>query len=79
MLKRYSNNTEWPITDFYLISEGFYMKHQKEWRACDRCGAEIEKGILCGNLITQNSTFNTVYDLCPKCMEDFEEFMRNDS
>lgn len=62
-----------------MISEGFYMKHQKEWRACDRCGAEIEKGKLCGNLITQNSTFNTVYDLCPKCMEDFEEFMRNDS
>ena len=54
------------------------MKHQKEWRACDRCGAEIEKGKLCVNLITQNSTFNTVYDLCNKCMEDFEEFMRND-
>lgn len=54
------------------------MKHQKEWRTCDRCGAEIEKGKLCGNLITQNSTFNTVYDLCPKCMEDFEEFMRNE-
>ena len=54
------------------------MKHQKEWRACDRCGAEIEKGILCGNLITQNSVFNTVYDLCPNCMEDFERFMRND-
>lgn len=54
------------------------MKNQKEWSACDRCGAEIEKGILCGNLITQNSVFNTVYDLCPKCMEDFERFMRND-
>ena len=38
----------------------------------------IEKGILCGNLITQNSAFNTVYDLCPKCMEDFERFKRND-
>ena len=23
------------------------MKHQKEWNTCDRCGAEIEKGILC--------------------------------
>ena len=54
------------------------MKHQKEWHTCDRCGAEIEKGKLCGNLITQNSTFNTVYDLCYKCMEDFEEFMSND-
>ena len=54
------------------------MKHQKEWHTCDRCGAEIEKGILCGNFITKNSVFNTIYDLCPKCMEDFEEFMRND-
>ena len=54
------------------------MKHQKEWRTCDRCGAEIEKGILCGNLITHSSAFNTTYDLCNKCMEDFERFMRND-
>ena len=54
------------------------MKHQKEWCTCYRCGTEIEKGKLCGNLITQNRTFNTVYDLCYKCMEDFEEFMRND-
>ena len=54
------------------------MKHQKESHTCDRCGAEIEKGILCGNLMTQNSTFYTVYDLCNKCMEDFERFMRND-
>ena len=54
------------------------MKHQKEWCTCDRCGAEIKKGILRGNFITKNSVFNTIYDLCPKCMEDFEEFMRND-
>ena len=54
------------------------MKHQKEWHTCDRCGAEIKKGILCGNLITHNSAFNTTYDLCNKCMEDFEEFMRNE-
>lgn len=54
------------------------MKHQKEWRTCDRCGAEIEKGILCGNSITRNDILNTTYDLCYKCMEDFEEFMRND-
>lgn len=55
------------------------MKHQKEWHTCDRCGAEIKKGILCGNSVTRNGVFNTTYDLCYKCMEDFEEFMRNDS
>ena len=54
------------------------MKHQKEWRTCDRCGAEIEKGILCGNSITKNGIFNVTYDLCYKCMEDFERFMKND-
>ena len=54
------------------------MKHQKELRTCDRCGAEIEKGILCGNSITRNGTLNTTYDLCYKCMEDFEEFMKNE-
>lgn len=54
------------------------MKHQKEWRTCDRCGTEIEKGILCGNSITRNGTLNTTYDLCYKCMEDFEEFMKNE-
>jgi hypothetical protein len=78
MLKHYSRNTEWSITDFYLISEGFYMKHKKEWCTCDRCGAEIKKGILCGNSITRNGTLNTTYDLCYKCMEDFEEFMKNE-
>ena len=54
------------------------MKHEKEWRTCDRCGAEIEKGILCGNSITKNGILNITYDLCYKCMEDFEEFMRNE-
>ena len=54
------------------------MKHQKEWNTCDRCGAEIEKGILRGNSITKNGTLNVTYDLCPTCMEDFEEFMRNE-
>lgn len=54
------------------------MKHQKEWCTCDRCGAEIKKGILCGNSVTKNGIFNTTYDLCYKCMEDFERFMRNE-
>ena len=54
------------------------MKHQKEWCTCDRCGAEIKKGILCGNSITRNGILNITYDLCYKCMEDFEEFMRNE-
>lgn len=54
------------------------MKHKKEWCTCDRCGAEIEKGILCGNSITKNGILNVTYDLCDKCMEDFERFMKND-
>lgn len=54
------------------------MKHQKEWRTCDRCGVEIKKGILCGNSVTRNGILNTTYDLCTKCMEDFERFMRNE-
>ena len=53
------------------------MKHSKEWHTCDRCGAEIKKGILCGNSVTKNGIFNTTYDLCHECMEDFEGFMRN--
>ncbi len=55
------------------------MKHQKEWRTCDRCGAEIEKGILCGNSITKNGILNVTYDLCCKCMEDFERFMKKEN
>ena len=54
------------------------MKHQKEWHTCDRCGAEIKKGILCGNSITKNGIFNTTYDLRYKCMEEFERFMENE-
>ena len=54
------------------------MKHQKEWLTCDRCGAEIKKGILCGNSVTKNGIFNTTYDLCYKCMEEFERFMENE-
>lgn len=54
------------------------MKHQKEWHTCDRCGAEIKKGILCRNSITKNGILNVTYDLCYKCMEDFERFVRNE-
>ena len=54
------------------------MKHSKEWHTCDRCGKEIEKGILCGNSITRNGILNVTYDLCCECMEDFERFMEND-
>ena len=57
---------------------GGRMKHQKDWHTCDRCGAEIKKGILCGNSVTKNGIFNTTYDLCYKCMEDFERFMENE-
>lgn len=39
---------------------------------------KLKKGILCGNSITKNGILNATYDLCYKCMEDFEEFMRND-
>lgn len=55
------------------------MKHQKEWHTCDRCGKEIEKGILCGNSITRNGIIDKTYDLCNECMEDFMRFMENDS
>ena len=55
------------------------MKHEKEWYTCDRCGKEIEKGILCRNSITRNGVLNVAYDLCYKCMEDFERFMRNET
>ena len=39
---------------------------------------KLKKGILCGNSVTKNGIFNTTYDLCYKCMEDFKEFMRNE-
>nr|DAI93867.1 MAG TPA: acetyl-coA carboxylase zinc finger domain protein [Bacteriophage sp.]DAN64248.1 MAG TPA: acetyl-coA carboxylase zinc finger domain protein [Bacteriophage sp.] len=37
------------------------MKHQKEWRTCDRCGKEIKAGLLCTNSITRNGIFNITY------------------
>ena len=30
------------------------------------------------NSITSSGILNTTYDLCNGCMEDFEEFMRNE-
>ena len=76
------------------LKGGGRMKHQKEWNTCyrcdsftgynnckryvDRCGAEIKKGILRGNSVTKNGIFNTTYDLCYKCMKDFERFMENE-
>ena len=54
------------------------MKHQKEWRTCDRCGKEIKVGLLGVNSITRNGVLNTTYDLCNECMEDLWGFMRNE-
>ena len=65
--------------DCNAYSDNCTMKHQKEWHTCDRCGKEIKVGLLCMNSITRNGVLNTTYDLCNECMEDFEEFMRNDS
>nr|DAI20837.1 MAG TPA: hypothetical protein [Bacteriophage sp.] len=33
---------------------------------------------MCGNSITKNGILNVTYDLCCKCTEDFERFMRNE-
>lgn len=55
------------------------MKHSKEWHTCDRCGKEIEKGILRGNSITRNGIIDTTYDLCNECMKEFERFMKNET
>jgi hypothetical protein len=55
------------------------MKHERKWCTCDRCGKEIEKGILCGNSITRNGIIDKTYDLCNECMKEFERFMENDS
>lgn len=54
------------------------MKHQKEWRTCDRCGKEIKAGLLGTNSITRNGVLNTTYDLCNECMKDFWRFIRNE-
>jgi hypothetical protein len=33
------------------------MKHQKEWRTCDRCGAEIKKKEYCVEILLQRMVF----------------------
>lgn len=53
------------------------MKHEKEWRTCDRCGAEMKKE-YCAEIRLQRMVLNVTYDLCCECMEDFERFMKND-
>lgn len=65
------------------------MKHQKEWHTCDRCGAEInenERSMFLKRVYRINGLLVRKYavekvndfDLCPKCREDFERFMRNE-
>ena len=68
---------------------GIYMKHQKEWCTCDRCGAEInenEKSMFLkkvyriSGLLVRKYAYEKVnaFDLCPKCRKDFERFMKNE-
>lgn len=57
---------------------GERMKHQKEWRTCDRCGKELKVRLLYANSITRNGIIDTTYDLCNECMEDFKRFMKNE-
>lgn len=54
------------------------MEHERKWCTCDRCGKEIKVGLLATNSITRNGILNITYDLCNECMEEFEEFMRNE-
>lgn len=65
------------------------MKHSKEWRTCDRCGAEInenersmflKKVCRISGILVRKYDYEKVdaFDLCPKCREDFERFMRNE-
>lgn len=61
-----------------VVGSWWIMKHEKEWYTCDRCGKEIKVGLLCMKSITQNGILNITYDLCNKCMEDFEVFMENE-
>ena len=60
------------------LKESERMKHQKEWRTCDRCGKEIKVGLLATNSITRNGILNTTYGLCNECMEELERFMDNE-
>lgn len=55
------------------------MKHSKEWRTCDRCGKEIENGVLNYPTLTLHSLFlPTNYDLCSECLCNFRRFMSNE-
>lgn len=54
------------------------MEHERKWCTCDRCGKEIKVGLLATNSITRSGILNITYDLCNECMEEFEEFMRNE-
>ena len=54
------------------------MKHEKKWHTCDRCGVEIERGILAIPTLTLNGILTKNIELCPKCREEFERFMRNE-
>lgn len=55
------------------------MEHERKWYTCDRCGKEIKVRLLATNSITRNGILNITYDLCNECMEEFEEFMRNET
>lgn len=55
------------------------MEHERKRCTCDRCGKEIKVGLLATNSITRNGILNITYDLCNECMEEFEEFMRNET
>ena len=42
------------------LKGGGRMKHQKEWRTCDRCGKEIKVGLLAVNSITRNAVIDEI-------------------
>lgn len=65
------------------------MRHNKEWHTCNRCGAEInekersmflKKVYRISGLLVRKYAFEKVddFDLCPKCRDEFERFMRNE-
>lgn len=65
------------------------MKHSKEWHTCNRCGMEIDenarsmflkKVYRISGLLVRKYAYEKLdsFDLCPKCREEFERFMRNE-